>query len=77
MKKWEKPMIQELDLSYTMEEGDDVLCYCTQKKGHWDSGEDRCVHMYKPTNKGGNCPPQAQGAIPKPAGYGDDIPMCS
>ena len=71
MKKWEKPMIQELNLSYTMEEGidakawwnDDGLCYCDRNlKNDWHGIPygNGCGHQYNPydrKNKEGTCPP--------------------
>ena len=64
MKKWEKPMIQELNLSYTMEEGidakawwnDDGLCYCDRNLNNDWYGIPNgygCGHEY---NKEGTCP---------------------
>ena len=66
MKRWEKPVIQELKLCNTMqydiETHDflDGLCYCNQEPKNWyyPWGLPRygCGHTHKPYIGGGKCP---------------------
>ena len=76
MKKWEKPMLQELGLSYTEEEvlfykpggkPEKKICYCDQTKYTYGLG---CGHEYSPHKN--NCPysgPVLRG--------NETLPMCS
>ena len=67
MKRWEKPVIQELKFSntkqYDIETQDflDGLCYCNQNpESNWRNEYGRieyvCGHKYHRRNKGGKCP---------------------
>ena len=67
MKKWEKPMIQELNLSYTMEDGVDSIshkpkktCFCKNRPYLDPLG---CGHKH---NHGQGCP---KNPTPKPSDY--------
>lgn len=73
-------MIQELNLSYTMEEDIDTygrpnLCYCDKDKNKWYSFG--CGHphnpYYKYYNPSGTCPPTRR----KPWPWGPNLKVCS
>ena len=85
MKRWEKPVIQELKFSntkqYDIETYDmfDGLCYCNQTPGKWKSPIlgiyiYKCGHKYRRLNDGGKCPNNERVFEPS---VWDILPKCS